>query len=102
MKQYLENKKNAIIIRGVGGVGFLASQYCMKQNINYGMEVIGDPYDTFVKEVIKHPLRTLFRYLFTYFQKKAVYHASSAIYVTQYALQKRYPTKIRKTIFFCI
>ena len=47
MKQYLENKKDAIIIRGVGGVGFLASQYCMKQNINYGMEVIGDPYDTF-------------------------------------------------------
>ena len=100
MKQYLENKKDAIIIRGVGGVGFLASQYCMKQNINYGMEVIGDPYDTFVKEVIKHPLRTLFRYLFTYFQKKAVYHASSAIYVTQYALQKRYPTKIGRPSFF--
>ncbi|QIY92593.1 glycosyltransferase [Chryseobacterium gallinarum] len=88
---YLSNPNKAVIIRGAGALGFLASQICMKRDIPYAIEVIGDPYDAFAPGVIKHPLRALFRYLFVNHQKKAVYNASAVLYVTKYALQKRYP-----------
>lgn len=83
---------DAVIIRGAGSIGYLASRYCMSMNMSYGIEVIGDPYDVFAPGVIKHPLRAILRRLFTYFQKKAVYNASSVIYVTQNKLQTRYPS----------
>lgn len=81
---------HAVIIRGAGSIGYLSSKYCISMKISYGIEVIGDPYDVFAPGVIKHPLRAVLRCLFTYYQKKAVYYASSVIYVTQNKLQIRY------------
>ena len=54
--------------------------------------MIGDPYEVFAPGVIKHPLRIVLRYFFTYIQKKVVKGAVAGIYVTRNALQKRYPT----------
>lgn len=82
----------AVIIRGAGSLGYLATKYCTAKNISYGIEVIGDPYDVFAPGVIKHPLRFLFRRLFTYYQKEAVKNALSVIYVTKDKLQQRYPS----------
>ncbi|WP_322549064.1 glycosyltransferase [Flavobacterium psychraquaticum] len=87
-----EHQPHAVIIRGAGSIGYLASRYCIAINMSYGIEVIGDPYDVFAPGVIKHPLRAVLRRLFTYYQKKAVYNASSVIYVTQNKLQTRYPS----------
>lgn len=92
LKNYLQ-RNGAVIIRGAGAVGYLASEICKKYKIPYGIEIIGDPYDVFAPGVVKHPLRIVFRNLFTYQQKKAVRNASAAIYVTRFALQKRYPVK---------
>jgi len=87
----------AVIIRGAGSLGYLATKYCTAKNISYGIEVVGDPYDVFAPGVIKHPLRFLFRRLFTYYQKEAVKNASSVIYVTKDKLQQRYPSN--KNVF---
>lgn len=84
-------KPQALIIRGAGSLGYLTANYCIARNISYGIEVVGDPYDVFAPGVIKHPLRFLFRRLFTYYQKKAVKNAFSVIYVTKDKLQQRYP-----------
>lgn len=93
---YLSNSHKAIIIRGAGSIGFLASQICIKKKLPYAIEVVGDPYDVFAPGVIKHPLRSIFRYLFTNYQKKAVYNASAVLYVTKNTLQKRYPANEEK------
>ena len=95
IKKYLNsyiNKGSTVIIRGGGALGYLSSRICKKQNLSYGIEVIGDPYDVFAPRVIQHPLRPILRYLFTYIQKKVVREAAAVIYVTKYALQRRYPT----------
>ena len=90
---YLKKERASVIIRGAGSLGSLASKACVKNKIPYGIEVVGDPYDVFAKGVIKHPLRILMRSFFTYAQKRAVENADAVIYVTKYALQKRYPAK---------
>ncbi|MDM1298604.1 glycosyltransferase family 4 protein [Empedobacter falsenii] len=90
---YFNNyEPQAVILRGAGSLGYLAAKYCTTKNISYGIEVVGDPYDVFAPGVIKHPLRFLFRRLFTYYQKEAVKNASSVIYVTKDKLQQRYPS----------
>ncbi|TDE29158.1 glycosyltransferase [Flavobacterium ranwuense] len=94
IKKYLNSyikKDSTIIIRGGGALGYTASRICKKQNLPYGVEVIGDPYEVFAPGVIRHPLRIVLRYLFTYIQEKVVKEAVAVIYVTKYALQKRYP-----------
>lgn len=91
MEYYRQYQPKTIIVRGAGSIGYLAAILCYKNKIKYGIEVIGDPYDVYAPGVIKHPLRLLFRKIFTNHQKKAVRWASSVIYVTQHALQKRYP-----------
>ncbi|MDM1047940.1 glycosyltransferase [Sphingobacterium hotanense] len=96
IRDYFQNySPNAVIIRGAWSLGFEVAKFCIEKNIPYGIEVIGDPHDVFAKGVIKHPLRPLLKYLFTKFQKKAVYHASSVIYVTRETLQRRYPSNKR-------
>lgn len=57
----------------------------------YGVEVVGDPYDVFAPGAIRHPLRPLFRWWFTRTQKRQCANACGALYVTQGALQRRYP-----------
>ena len=91
MNSYI-NKDSTIIIRGGGALGYTSSRICKKKNLFYGIEVIGDPYEVFAPGVIKHPLRIVLRYFFTYIQKKVVKGAVAGIYVTRNALQKRYPT----------
>ncbi|MFV0189023.1 glycosyltransferase [Empedobacter falsenii] len=87
-KKYIPD---SVIIRGAGSLAYHVAKFCIKRKMVYGIEIIGDPYDVFAKGVIKHPLRPLLRNLFTKFQKEAVYNAKSVIYVTNHALQRRYP-----------
>lgn len=69
---------------------------CLLNNLHikkqaYAVEVVGDPYDAFSKNSIKHPLRPFFRWWFTYQLKKHCNKACAALYVTTEVLQKRYP-----------
>lgn len=59
----------------------------------YGLEVVGDPYEVFAPGVIRHPLRPVLRWWFSRQLKRQCAHASAVAYVTEYALQRRYPTR---------
>ena len=57
----------------------------------YGVEVVADPYDTFAPGSVKHPLRPYFRWSSPRQLRLQCLNATAASYVTQYALQRRYP-----------
>jgi glycosyltransferase involved in cell wall biosynthesis len=57
----------------------------------YGVNVISDPYDTFAPGAMRHPLRAYFRIWYSYVMRQQCRLASAALYVTQTALQRRYP-----------
>ena len=57
----------------------------------YGVEVVADPYDVFAPGSVKHPLRPFFRWWFPRQLRPQCVRASAAAYVTERALQNRYP-----------
>src|SRR6185295_14579665 len=57
----------------------------------YAVEVIGDPWDTFSPGAVRHPLRPFFRRWFSHRVRTQCRGAAAAAYVTQEALQRRYP-----------
>ncbi|HEY5176157.1 MAG TPA: glycosyltransferase family 4 protein [Terriglobales bacterium] len=59
----------------------------------YGLEVVGDPSEGFAPRAVKHPLRPVFRYLFTRSLKQECSRASAVSYVTEHALQQHYPAR---------
>lgn len=82
---------DAVIIRGGAGfVGTLEQQLRQAQH-PYAVEVIGDPQDVFAPGSFKHPLRAFFRWQLTHDLKRRCQRAAAVSYVTQRALQARYP-----------
>jgi glycosyltransferase involved in cell wall biosynthesis len=59
----------------------------------FGVEVVGDPHDVFAPNSTAHPLRPVWRRLFTRQVKRQCRNASAVCYVTAGALQRRYPGK---------
>lgn len=57
----------------------------------YGVEVVADPYDVFAPGSVKHPLSPFFRWWFPRQLRRQCAAASAAAYVTERALQTRYP-----------
>ena len=57
----------------------------------YGLEIIGDPHDTFVPGAYQHPLRPLLRWYAARQLRAMCLQASATGYVTAHALQERYP-----------
>lgn len=57
----------------------------------YGVEVVGDPYDVFAPGAVRHPFRPFFRWWFSRNLKAQCAKACAAAYVTEHALQRRYP-----------
>ena len=57
----------------------------------YGVEVVGDPFGVFAPGAVNHPMRPLLRWWFTREMHRQVRNACSSAYVTQHALQCRYP-----------
>jgi glycosyltransferase involved in cell wall biosynthesis len=90
IKAYIE-LGGAVIVRVPGILGFETADICDELLINYGVEVVGDPYDVFSKASFKHPLRRFLKYYFTKNLKKTVKGAVAGLFVTSTTLQERYP-----------
>ncbi|MBZ0292000.1 MAG: glycosyltransferase family 4 protein [Anaerolineae bacterium] len=90
VSQLAENAQ-AILLIVPGMQSLLIYRKLISQTRPYGLEVVGDPYDVFSKGSSQHPLRLLLRYVWSN-QLQAICASADAVsYVTQYALQKRYP-----------
>jgi glycosyltransferase involved in cell wall biosynthesis len=57
----------------------------------FAVQVVADPYDVFSPSSVKHPLRPFFRWWFPLKLRRQCRRADAALYVTQQALQRRYP-----------
>jgi glycosyltransferase involved in cell wall biosynthesis len=81
----------AYIARVPGNVASLAIGALKARGIPYAVEVIGDPWDTFSPGSSTHPLRWLFRRSFARAARRECRESAASLYVTEHALQRRYP-----------
>ena len=84
-------KPDALILR-LGSLLALGLQgTLLRSGRPYGVEVVGDPWDTFAPGVVDMPLRSLVRRILTRSQQRLCASAAGAAYVTEKSLQQRYP-----------
>ena len=82
---------DAIILRVPSRIANVMKPQLLRNNPPFAVEVVADPYDAFAPGSIDHPLRPLFRWLFSRDLRDDCAKAFAAIYVTKFALQQRYP-----------
>lgn len=82
---------NAILLRPPGETAAWVLWHLRKSRRPYGVEVVSDPYDVFGPNAVRHPLRPVFRWWYTRSLKRQCANACAAAYVTEHALQQRYP-----------
>jgi len=90
LKKYY-SAKNALIFRVGSQIATSMLSILGRTYHPFGVEVVGDPYEVFAPGAFKHPLRPFFRWWATRQLKIQCKNACAAAYVTQSALQKRYP-----------
>jgi glycosyltransferase involved in cell wall biosynthesis len=81
---------DAIILRVPGTIGDLVWRQ-ITPGVPFGVEVVVDPWDVFAPGGVKSIARPFFRRLFTRNLRRQCHQAVAALYVTQRALQERYP-----------
>lgn len=82
---------SAILLRPPGETAGWVLWHTRRSGRPYAVEVVADPYDVFGQNAIRHPLRPVFRWWFTRALKRQCANACAAAYVTERALQQRYP-----------
>jgi glycosyltransferase involved in cell wall biosynthesis len=82
---------DAYMFRVPGTIGYLGAREVLRQGGVYSLEVVGDPYDVFAPGSVRHPLRAFFRRWHTHNLRTYCRGAAATMYVTEHALQRRYP-----------
>jgi glycosyltransferase involved in cell wall biosynthesis len=82
---------DAFILRVPGLVGRLVWRELRRLGRPYALEVVGDPWDTLAPETLRSALRPIYRMTGTRELKIMCAGAAAIHYVTESALQKRYP-----------
>ena len=82
--------RDAVILRS-GQVGNCLAKALREDGHPYAMEIIGDPYDVFAPGANTHPLRPFLRWWYPRQVRRLCAGAAAVAYVTEEALQKRYP-----------
>ena len=80
----------AYIGRVPGNVAGQAIAALRSARLPYAVEVVGDPWDTFSPGSSTHPLRWIFRRMFTRSMRRECANSAVSLYVTEQALQRRY------------
>ncbi|MGI9510094.1 MAG: glycosyltransferase [Geminicoccaceae bacterium] len=83
----------AYILRVPGWLGLLAGRVASTRNLPYAIEVVSDPFDVFGPGASRHPARAAFRWYFSRALRRQCQKAFAVSYVTEQALQQRYPPK---------
>ena len=81
----------AFILRAPGAVSSLLWRHLEKNHLPYGVEVVGDPWDSLGPGSVKNVLRPLLRRKMAGDLTRQCRLAGVTSYVTEYSLQKRYP-----------
>lgn len=83
--------ENAIILRIPSNLCYLSWFVLLLKGKKYGVELTGDPEDSFSKGAVRHPFRLLFKWIYPFLTKLVCRHSSASNYVTEYTLQRFYP-----------
>jgi glycosyltransferase involved in cell wall biosynthesis len=83
----------AVILRVPGTLGTIAAGILRARGEPFSLEVVGDPWEGFGPSANHHPLRPFFRLWTAYELKRQCRRARVVLYVTQQALQARYPCR---------
>ncbi len=83
--------RQALILRAGSPIGNLIERRFLAARRPYGVEVVSDPWGVFSPAAMKHPLRPFFRHYFAWRLRRQCRGACAAAYVTEAALQRRYP-----------
>ncbi len=84
---------SAVILRAASQISNCLVPVLEDSNYPFGMEVVCDPRDVFAPKAVSGPLRIFFRWWFCKHLRKQCSQASGVAYVTQQALQRRYPPR---------
>lgn len=82
---------SAVIMRVGSHLAALIEPTLRRRGQPYAVEVIYDPYDMFAPGSMIHPTRPFFRWFFPRQLRQHCARACAAAYVTEHALQRRYP-----------
>ncbi len=82
---------DAVMLRAPAVMGDCLMPELERTGRPYGIEVVTDPYDVFGSKAVRHPLRRFFRWSFARALRAQCAGACGAAYVTEHALQRRYP-----------
>lgn len=83
--------EDAVIMRVPSQLAIVLMPELQRSRHPFGLEVVGDPYEVFAPGAVRHPLRSIFRWWFSHQLRWQCDHAIGGAYVTEYALQRRYP-----------
>jgi glycosyltransferase involved in cell wall biosynthesis len=81
----------AVILRVHSPIGLWIEKHLARQKRPFGVEVVADPWELFSPAATRHPLRPWLRRHFARVLRRQCKNACAASYVTQFALQERYP-----------
>jgi glycosyltransferase involved in cell wall biosynthesis len=81
-----------VIVRVPSNLAAILVPRLVARGLPYAIEAVADPWDNFSPGTTPHPLRPLFRRLYAGRMQRHCRAASAALYVTERALQRRYPT----------
>jgi glycosyltransferase involved in cell wall biosynthesis len=84
-------REDAVILRVPSPIGTLAARHLQRRGQPYSVEVVGDPWDLLAYGGVRHPLCPLLKWLWPRDLRRVVAGAAAATYVTEHALQRRYP-----------
>ena len=82
---------DAVIFRVSSQIAACLESTLRRTGHPYGLEVVNDPYDNFSPGAIRNPLRPFFHWWFPRQLRRMCTGACGALYVTDQALQHRYP-----------
>ncbi|GAB3061890.1 glycosyltransferase [Micromonospora schwarzwaldensis] len=83
--------RDAVILQAPTPVGYLLAATRVRNGHPYGVQVCADPYDIFAPGAVQHPLRPALRRWATATLRRRCQGAAAVAYVTEHALQQRYP-----------
>lgn len=84
---------DAYICRVPGNIGTIAAECLKKKGIPYGLEVVGDPWESLSPQAFESPFARIFQVVAKRQLQKITHNASAALYVTNHILQDKYPVK---------
>lgn len=88
---------DAYLCRVPGNIGTIAAECLKNKGIPYGLEVVGDPWESLSPQAFESPFAKILQIVGKYQLRRTTINASAALYVTDHILQSIYP--VRKGVF---